>query len=147
MHSHVKGLNTAWAGAGVALVEQILRAARPEQVDRLLDLRAALKSGVDWGRVVDLFLACRREMELEQYLLFYRLRRLLGHWLELEFRGERDPEVRADLGRLLRWKFGSLDRLTARLERERFEWQLEPEDGEGCWVVAARGVGRPASVS
>jgi len=112
---------SVWQRDAVCLVEQILIQARPGQVDLLMDLRAALKSGGDWVRVMDLFLACRRELEQEHYLPFYRLRRLLGHWLALELRSEQDPEVRADLRRLLRWKFASFAQLTAALDRERFE--------------------------
>lgn len=120
-----------WQQDAVHLVEQILVQAHPDQVDGLLDLRSALKQGGDWVRVMDLFLACRRAMEHEQYLLFYRLRRLLGHWLGLELRSEQDPEVRADLRRLLRWKFASFAQLTAALDRERFEYGWAP----ASWVL------------
>jgi hypothetical protein len=137
MHSQALEGRRRWAEDAVTVVEQVLMRARPGQIDGLLDLRAALKEGADWTRVMDLFLVCRRVMEHDHYLPFYRLRRLLAHWLALELRSERDPKVRADLRRLLRWKFRSLADLTAALERERFEGHQGKADA-GQWVLSER---------
>lgn len=137
MHSQTLESRRQWSADAVAVVEQVLVRARPGQIDGLLDLRAGLKTGADWGRVMDLFLACRRVMEHDHYLPFYRLRRILAHWLALELRSERDPEVWADLRRLLRWKFRSLAELTAALERERFE-RHQGKAEAGQWVLSER---------
>ncbi len=62
----------------VRIVESLFRVTPATCWDLLLDLRQALLEGWDASRMQPLFQRCRRELEEDHYLLFYRLRRLLG---------------------------------------------------------------------
>ncbi len=52
--------------------------------DDLLDLRGLLNHGNDWPEVLECFLKCRRKLEEDHYLPFYRLRKILASHLQLE---------------------------------------------------------------
>ncbi len=59
------------------IVESLFRVTPATCWDLLLDLRQALVEGWDAARTLPIFQNCRRALELDHYLLFYRLRRLL----------------------------------------------------------------------
>ena len=59
------------------LVEALFAVTAPAHWDRLLDLRQALLEGAESRQWLPLFLECRRVLEEDHYLPFYRLRRLL----------------------------------------------------------------------
>lgn len=115
--------NTAWRQDAVKLVEELLGVVSSESYDILLDFRQQLRSGHDWAATLDLFLLCRRHLELEHYLPMYRLRQLLSHWLQLQGAGEEAPHLRS----LLRLKYRSLDEIRGAMQRERFEHSLRHE--------------------
>lgn len=60
------------------IVESLFRVTPTTCWDLLLDLRQALLEGWDSSRMHAVFQRCRSELEMDHYLLFYRLRRLLG---------------------------------------------------------------------
>jgi hypothetical protein len=88
----------------------------------LLDLRRHLLEGDDWDEALDLFLCCRERLEAEQYLPFYRLRRLLAESLRLEA-GRNQAHV-APLREVLRRKHRSLADMKRIVKREIFEYDL-----------------------
>ncbi len=88
----------------------------------LLDLREHLLDGDDWNETLDLFLSCRELLESEQYLPFYRLRRLLAESLKLE--ASRNQARVASLREVLRRKHRSLDDIKRTVTREIFEHDL-----------------------
>ena len=88
----------------------------------LLDLREHLLDGDDWNETLDLFLSCRELLESEQYLPFYRLRRLLAESLKLE--ASRNQSRVASLREVLRRKHRSLDDIKRTVTREIFEHDL-----------------------
>ena len=57
---------------------------KPTAWDDLIDLRGLLISGTDWPEVLECFLSCRRKLEEDHYLPFYRLRKILSSHLRLE---------------------------------------------------------------
>lgn len=59
------------------MVEGLFRVTPAACWDLLLDLRQALLEGWDAARMAPIFQDCRRELEKDHYLTFYRLRRLL----------------------------------------------------------------------
>ncbi|HEY5813163.1 MAG TPA: hypothetical protein VIT23_10995, partial [Terrimicrobiaceae bacterium] len=79
----------SWRNDAARIVEDLFRTTPADTWDMLLDLRRHLLEGKDWSAALDLFLACRERLEAEQYLPFYRLRRLLADSLKLESREER----------------------------------------------------------
>lgn len=88
----------------------------------LLDLRRNLLNGDNWDEALDLFLCCRERLEAEQYLPFYRLRRLLAESLRLEA-GRGQAHV-APLREVLRRKHRSLADIRRTVTREIFEHDL-----------------------
>jgi hypothetical protein len=85
-------------------------------------LRQHLLNGHDWNETLNLFLLCRERLEAEQYLPFYRLRRLLAESLRLEASCDHSPVV--SLREVLRRKHRSLEDVTRTVRREIFEHDL-----------------------
>lgn len=112
---------TSWRGQAVAIVEDLFGSAPVEAWDLLLDLRAKLVSGDDWAGVLDLFLAARLRLENDQYLPFYRLRRLLATSLRLECAAGESGELES----ILRRKHRSLEGIHRELRRHWFEHGLD----------------------
>jgi len=69
------------------VVEELFRATPETAWDDLLDLRGLLIRGIDWEEVLECFLGCRRKLEEDHYLPFYRLRKILVSHLQLEHDG------------------------------------------------------------
>ena len=88
----------------------------------LLDLRQHLLEGKNWDKTLDLFLGCRERLEAENYLPFYRLRRLMAESLRLEA-GSGQAHV-VSLREVLRRKHRSLADIKRTVSREIFEHDL-----------------------
>lgn len=91
MKSEFKGTVPAgyrhWRVQAAAVIEELFAVNAPANWDLLLDLRGAILSGDDWEAALDLFLRCKARLETDNYLPFYRLRRLLAASLRLETSG------------------------------------------------------------
>ena len=74
----------AWRATAAKVVEELFPTSPQCHWDELLDLRCQLVSGAHCEEVLEAFAACRRSLEDEHYLPFYRLRRLLAAHLRLE---------------------------------------------------------------
>ena len=96
----------SWRNDAARIVEDLFRCTPADTWNMLLDLREHLLDGDDWNETLDLFLSCRERLESEQYLPFYRLRRLLCESLRLEA-GRNQAHV-ASLREVLRRKHRSL---------------------------------------
>jgi hypothetical protein len=125
----------SWRHDAVRIVEELFPGAPREEWNLLLDLRAGLLRGDNWDTTLDVFLACRERLEEEQYLPFYRLRRLLTESLRLE--AGRGKEHIAPLKQVLMRKHRSLADIKRAVSREVFEHDLS---ATGCpavelWVV------------
>ena len=126
IHSLGSSLNKqAWRQDAVKIVEELLVLAPMSEADLLLDLRQSLRVGQDWALTLDLFLLCRRNLEIDYYLPFYRLRSLLTHWLKLEISGEESSSQNSNLRSLLRLKYRSLAEIRCAMVRESFEHQTD----------------------
>jgi len=112
----------SWRSDAARIVEDLFRCTHPDTWDMLLDLRKHLLEGDDWNETLDLFLSCRQRLEAEQYLPFYRLRRLLAESLGLEA-GRNQAHV-ASLREVLRRKHRSLADIKRTVRREIFEHDL-----------------------
>lgn len=66
------------------VVEELFPVTSQDSWDELLELRGLLISGDDWSEVLECFLGCRRRLEEDHYLPFYRLRKILVAHLQLE---------------------------------------------------------------
>ncbi len=113
-----------WRQQAAQIVEELFFSAPSTTWDTLLDLRQLLLHGDDWNRALDTFLHCRRRLEADHYLPFYRLRRLLSASLRLQA-GE---ETRAEFGSLaeiLQRRPASLAEIKRTVRREMFEHALE----------------------
>jgi hypothetical protein len=120
-------LPKSWRHDAVRIVEELFPRAPREEWNLLLDLRAGLLSGEDWDTTLDIFLACRERLEEEQYLPFYRLRRLLTESLRLEAGCGSEHEV--PLRRVLARKHRSLADIKRAVSREVFEHDLNATAG------------------
>lgn len=109
----------SWRDDAVRIVEELFPVTSPECWDLLIDLRQNLLRGSDWNRTLDLFLACRERLEAEQYLPFYRLRRLLAGSLRLEAGAQQ-----TSLKQILLKKHRSLADIRRAVTRELFEHDL-----------------------
>lgn len=109
----------SWRDDAVRIVEELFPATKPECWDLLIDLRQNLVRGDDWNRTLDIFLACRERIEAEQYLPFYRLRRLLAGSLRLEA-GSRQTSLK----QVLLKNHRSLADIRRAVSRELFEHDL-----------------------
>lgn len=91
-----------WRATAARIVEELFPVTPEKEWNDLLDLRGLLLRGSDWGEVLESFSRCRLRMEMDHYLPFYRLRRLLSSHLRLE-----NADSGASLEKLLRSrKFG-----------------------------------------
>jgi hypothetical protein len=73
-----------WRATAAAVVEELFPVSAQSAWDDLLDLRMKLLHERDWAEVLETFLTCRRQLEEDHYLPFYRLRRILVSHLQLE---------------------------------------------------------------
>lgn len=79
--------NQIWRLSAAKVVEELFRSTPEAAWDDLLDLRGLLMRGTDWEEVLECFLSCRRKLEEDHYLPFYRLRKILVSHLQLEHDG------------------------------------------------------------
>jgi hypothetical protein len=119
----------SWRSDAARIVEDLFRCTPRDAWDMLLDLRKHLLVGDDWDETLDLFLCCRERLETEQYLPFYRLRRLLSGSLRLEA-GRNQAHV-APLREVLRRKHRSLADMKRTVTREIFEHDLREAGTDG----------------
>jgi hypothetical protein len=73
-----------WRVTASKVVEELFPVTPQGSWNALLDLRGLLISGNDWSEVLESFLSCRRRLEEDHYLPFYRLRKILAAHLQLE---------------------------------------------------------------
>ena len=76
-----------WRSTASKVVEELFAATHESAWNDLLDLRGLLVRGSDWEEVLECFLTCRRRLEEDHYLPFYRLRKILAAHLQLEHDG------------------------------------------------------------
>jgi len=76
-----------WRLTASKVVEELFGVTKENAWDDLLDLRGLLVQGSDWEEILECFLACRRKLEEDHYLPFYRLRKILAAHLQLEHDG------------------------------------------------------------
>ena len=110
---------TTWRWQAARVVEELFGVTEAGVWDDLLELRGLLLTGGDWGVVLDHFLVCRRRLERDHYLPFYRLRRLLEGHLRLVTQGGTEAEARTV--RLALWRHRGMDDLKRRAQREHWE--------------------------
>lgn len=75
-----------WRVQAARVVEELFPNVETRHWDLLIDLRGAVLRAAEWEPVLDLFEECRETLEMDHYLVFYRLRRLLESHLRLEVR-------------------------------------------------------------
>jgi hypothetical protein len=75
---------TSWRSSAAKVVEELFPVSPQSTWDELLELRSKLVDGGSCEEVLEWFAVCRRALEIDHYLPFYRLRRLLAAHLELE---------------------------------------------------------------
>ncbi len=110
-----------WRTDALAIIERLFATTASEHWNDLLDLRTAILGGKNWNQTLDLFLTCREHLEADNYLPFYRLRRLLSTSLHLEVgskNGSRSPLAPHHL------RHRSLKQLEQTLRRDTFEHDL-----------------------
>lgn len=76
-----------WRLTASKVVEELFGSTAEGAWNDLLDLRGLLIRGNDWEQVLECFLTCRRKLEEDHYLPFYRLRKILAAHLQLEHGG------------------------------------------------------------
>lgn len=118
----------SWRDDALAIIDALFPVTISSVWDDLLELRQALVAGKDWDRVLDSFLVCRKQLELDHYLPFFRLRRLLSSSLRLEAGVNSFTAADPDLALLLTRQPRSLDDITRSLRRELFEHDLDLGD-------------------
>jgi len=77
-------LKPAWRRTAAQVVDELFPVSRRDAWDDLLDLRQLLLHSRDWEAVLEGFLKCRKTLEEDHYLPFYRLRKILSAHLRLE---------------------------------------------------------------
>jgi hypothetical protein len=117
-----ENLVNSWRNDAARIVEDLFRCTPTETWNMLLDLRRRLLDGDNWDETLDLFLCCRERLEAENYLPFYRLRRLIAESLRLEA-GSGEAHV-VSLREVLRRKHRSLADIKRTVSREIFEHDL-----------------------
>jgi hypothetical protein len=117
-----ENLVSSWRNDAARIVEDLFRCTPTETWNMLLDLRRRLLDGDNWDETLDLFLCCRERLEAENYLPFYRLRRLIAESLRLEA-GSGEAHV-VSLREVLRRKHRSLADIKRTVSREIFEHDL-----------------------
>lgn len=73
-----------WRLTASRVVEELFSVSSESTWNDLLELRSLLIHGNDWSEVLEGFLICRRQLEEDHYLPFYRLRKILASHLQLE---------------------------------------------------------------
>ena len=73
-----------WRLTASRVVEELFSVSPEGTWNDLLELRSLLIHGNDWSEVLEGFLTCRRQLEEDHYLPFYRLRKILAAHLQLE---------------------------------------------------------------
>ena len=73
-----------WRITAARVVEELFRECPESLWDDLLDFRQMILHQKDWAMVLDSFRSCRRKLEDDHYLPFYRLRKILVSHLRLE---------------------------------------------------------------
>ncbi len=114
-----------WRHDALAIIERLFATTDPRHWNDLLDLRSAIIQGTNWNRTLDLFLACRERLEADNYLPFYRLRRLLATSLHLEVTAKRDQRHPLAAHHL---RHRSLEQIEQSIRRETFEHDLTSTD-------------------
>ena len=82
--AEVNQTTSPWRITASRVVEELFQKSPESAWDDLLDLRGLLNHGNDWSEVLECFLKCRRKLEEDHYLPFYRLRKILVAHLQLE---------------------------------------------------------------
>lgn len=113
----------SWREDAARIVEELFAVTPSETWNHLIDLRRHLLEGKNWNHTLDIFLACREELEAEHYLPFYRLRRLLTESLKLE--AHSGKACVSSLQQVLRGKHRSLADIRKAVSRELFEHDLD----------------------
>lgn len=116
-----------WRRDAANIVEELFQNAPSETWNTLLDLRSNLLKGRDWNLTLDLFLEARELLEADQYLPFYRLRRLLSQSLRLETGYAAAAPLVESLADILKKKHRSLADIERAVKRECFEHALTQE--------------------
>lgn len=126
------GLN--WKSDALRIVDALFPVTPRDAWNDLLDLRVALLDGKHWDQVLDLFLVCRERLELDHYLPFFRLRRLLANSLRLEAGRLSEPPLNPDLALLLARQPRSLADIKRSIRRDWFEHDLDLGDPKAVKV-------------
>lgn len=115
-----------WRLQAAQIVAELFPVVGSEHWDDLLELHQGLLHGADWNKTLDLFLHCRQILEADNYVPFFRLRRLLDASLRLQatFQGGSIGMKSLSLGKLLRKSWPSLSHISKELRRKRFENDL-----------------------
>jgi hypothetical protein len=130
-----------WKFDAIQIIDALFPVCPTEAWDDLLDLRVAMIEGVRWDRVLNLFLVCRERLELDHYLPFFRLRRLLATSLQLEAGSSPELSSNPDLALMLARQPRSLADIKRSIRREWFEHDLDLDDPKLVKVrVVERGV-------
>jgi len=130
-----------WKCDAIQIIDALFPVSSRDAWDDLLDLRMAMLEGVRWDRVLNLFLICRERLELDHYLPFFRLRRLLATSLQLEAGSSPECSANPDLAVLLTRQPRSLADIKRCIRRDWFEHDLDLEDPK---LVKVRVVEREA---
>lgn len=126
------GLN--WRDDALRIIDALFPVTSVDAWDDLLDLRCELIAGDQWGKVLDLFLVCRDRLELDHYLPFFRLRRLLSNSLQLEAGLNSQSASNPDLACLLARQPRCLADIQRSIQRDWFEHDLDLGDPESIQV-------------
>ncbi|MBK1883329.1 hypothetical protein JIN85_12955 [Luteolibacter pohnpeiensis] len=78
---------TTWRSTAAKVTEELFPVSPESTWNDLLDFRQMILHEENWERVLDAFLICRRKLEDDHYLPFYRLRKILASHLQLENAG------------------------------------------------------------
>lgn len=129
-----KSDGATWRNDAVAIVDALFPVCPTDTWDLLLDLRVELLAPSCWERVLDLFLICRERLELDHYLPFYRLRRLISNSLRLECGVANVAPRPSDLAALLALQPRSLAEIKRTIRREWFEHDVNLADPQSVKV-------------
>ena len=127
------GKQSGWRADAARIVEELFPVTRPSHWDQLLDLRGLLLVGSDWRKTLDVFCSCRKSLEEDHYLPFYRLRRLLAVSLRLEAVNSGLPPW--SLEELLQKRHRSFADIEKRIRRDCFELTPAGDNGVAVRVV------------
>jgi hypothetical protein len=125
----------SWKHDAIRIVEDLFPVTPEATWNDLLDLRGALLEAKEWDRVLNLFLACREKLELDHYLPFFRLRRLLSTSLRLQAGSPTSTPRDPDLAALLVRQPKSLADIKREIRRDWFEHDLDLSDPRSVRVT------------